>query len=88
MKECFKNLTYLPLPILGVTDTMQKILNKADLKLLYLEGPASLHLETDSEMLPNWQVVSLCYCVIYSEHLLFFWESSSWAKYAHMKSYQ
>lgn len=53
MKECFKNLTYLPLPILGVTDTMQIILNKADLKLLSLEWPASLHLETDSEMLPN-----------------------------------
>ena len=28
MKECFKNLTYLPLPILDVTATMQKYLTK------------------------------------------------------------
>ena len=28
MKECFKNLTYLPLPILEVTATMQKYLTK------------------------------------------------------------
>ena len=40
MKKCFKNLIYLPLPILGATVTMQKILNKAGLKLLSLEGPA------------------------------------------------